>query len=70
MEYNNLNHSISVFGPEAGMPHELLDRNFITKKLKIIEDSQSRQMPLLYGNLNIKIIFTGLVFGMKKMMAA
>lgn len=39
MEYNNLNHSISVFGPEAGMPHELLDRNFLAKKLKIIEDS-------------------------------
>lgn len=38
MEYNNYMHSISVFGPEAGMPVEQLDRNFIAKKIRIVED--------------------------------
>jgi lisH domain-containing protein FOPNL len=29
MQYNNYNHSLSVFTPETGMGEELLDRNFI-----------------------------------------
>ena len=49
MEYNNYQNSLSVFGPESGMPPEILDRNFIAKKLKIVEDQNSRSMPLLYG---------------------
>ena len=56
LQYNHYDHSLSVFSPEAGMPDELLDRNFISKKLKIVEDNNSKQLPLLYG----------LVFGMKK----
>lgn len=37
------------------MPPEMLDRGFITKKLKIIEDNNSKQTPLLYGIVfNIK----------------
>ncbi|KAM3135729.1 hypothetical protein pb186bvf_012126 [Paramecium bursaria] len=56
LQYNHYDHSLSVFSPEAGMPEELLDRNFISKKLKIVEDNNSKQLPLLYG----------LVFGMKK----
>lgn len=42
MEYNNFQHSMSVFGPEAGMPEEMLDRNFIAKKLKVVEDANSK----------------------------
>jgi lisH domain-containing protein FOPNL len=51
MEYNNYVHSLSVFGPETGMPDEQLDRNFIAKKLKIVEDSSSKKMPLIYGTI-------------------
>jgi len=42
MEYNHYNHSVSVFGPESGMPKEMLDRGFMTKKLKIVEDNNSK----------------------------
>ncbi|CAD8166377.1 unnamed protein product [Paramecium octaurelia] len=56
MEYNHYSQTASVFSSEAGMPQEMLDRGFITKKLKIVEDNNSKQTPLLYG----------LVFGMKK----
>lgn len=50
MEYNHYDYSLSVFGPEAGMPKELLGREFISKKLKIVEDQNSKQLPLLYGS--------------------
>jgi lisH domain-containing protein FOPNL len=69
MQYNNYSHSLSVLTPEAGMSEELLDRNLIAKKLKIVEDSESRKVPLLYG-LNIYLsYFAGLVFGVKRFIA-
>lgn len=48
--FNNYTHSLSVFLPESGQPEKQpFDRAFITKKLNVVEDSQSRQLPLLYG---------------------
>ncbi|EAR85025.1 fop amine-terminal dimerization domain protein (macronuclear) [Tetrahymena thermophila SB210] len=58
MEFNNYNHALSVFIPETGQPQQPpFDRNFIAKKLKIIEDKNTRDLPLLYG----------IVYGVKKM---
>jgi len=31
------------------MSEDNLDRNFIAQKLKIVEDAESRKLPLLYG---------------------
>jgi hypothetical protein len=43
--------------PESGQPQSSpFDRSYITKKLKIIEDKKSQDLPLLYG----------LTFGSKK----
>lgn len=49
LEFNNYHHSLSVFIPETGQPQQPpFDRNFIAKKLKIIEDKNTRDLPLLY----------------------
>ena len=42
LEHNNYQHSLAVFGPESNMPEKMLDRQMITKKLKIVEDASSR----------------------------
>jgi lisH domain-containing protein FOPNL len=55
--FNGYQHTLSVFLPESGQPQpSSIDRSFITKKLKIIEDKKSQGLPLLYG----------LTFGNKK----
>eukprot|EP01017_Pseudomicrothorax_dubius_P000817 TRINITY_DN0_c2711_g1_i1.p1 TRINITY_DN0_c2711_g1~~TRINITY_DN0_c2711_g1_i1.p1 ORF type:complete len:121 (-),score=33.28 TRINITY_DN0_c2711_g1_i1:46-408(-) len=48
--FNNYTHTLSVFLPETGQPERPpFDRGFITRKLNIIEDQQSKQLPLVYG---------------------
>lgn len=50
-------HSSSVFLAESGHPEDApVDRNFIAKELNIIEEKQSRSIPLIYS----------LLFGLKK----
>ena len=72
MIFNGYTHSLSVFIPETGQPERSpFDRNFIAKKLKIQEDSKSKEVPLLYGNQHIfdTILNTliGLSFGLKEL---
>jgi hypothetical protein len=39
MLFNGYNHALSVFIPESGLSEKAnMDRNYITKKLKVIED--------------------------------
>lgn len=57
MTFNNYHHALSVFVPESGQPKQPpFDRNFISKKLKVVEDKNSRELPLIYS----------LIFGMKE----
>ena len=50
LEFNGMNYSLSVFLPEAGQPEQKpFNRDFITRKLKIVEDESSREIPLLYS---------------------
>ena len=56
--FNNYNNTLSVFLPESSQPVKPpFDRSYISKKLKVLEDKNSRELPLLYG----------LAFGLKKM---
>lgn len=55
--YMGYHHSSSVFLSESGHPEDPpVDRNFIAKELNIIEEKNSRNIPLLYSVL----------FGLKK----
>ena len=48
--FNNYNHTASVFVPESGQPEDPpFDRDYITKRLKVVEDANSRELPLIYG---------------------
>jgi len=49
LAFNNYNYTNSVFVPETGQPGQSCDREFISKQLNIIEDSDSKQLPLLYS---------------------
>ena len=57
MTFNNYHHALSVFIPESGQPKKSpYSRSTIAKKLKITEDQNTRELPLLYS----------LIFGMKE----
>lgn len=50
LKFNHYDHTLAVFLPESGQPTTPpYDRGFITKKLKIVEDKNSQELPLLYG---------------------
>lgn len=55
LQFNNYNYSSSVFESECGNPEERLDRGVLTNKLNVVENSQTKKLPLLYS----------LVFGQK-----
>ncbi len=56
LEFNNYHYTSSVFESESGNDKEGLERQFIANQLKIVEDSNTKQLPLLYS----------LVYGLKK----
>lgn len=59
--FNNYNHTLSVFLPETSQPVKPpFDRSYISKKIKVLEDKNSRELPLIYG----------LAFGTKKNIVA
>lgn len=59
--FNNYNQTLSVFLPETSQPVKPpFDRSYISKKLKVLEDRNSKELPLLYG----------LAFGSKKTVVA
>ena len=49
LEFNNYSYSKSVFDSESGNPKERLGRDIITSELNVIENKQTRQLPLLYS---------------------
>ena len=49
LEFNNYNYSQSVFESECGNPAEKLDRQIISKKLNVVENAQTKKLPLLYS---------------------
>jgi len=50
LEYNGYSHALSVFVAEAGQPASPpFDRRFLSEQLGVVEDANSRRVPLLYG---------------------
>jgi len=49
LEFNNYKFALSVFLAESNQPNEALDKNFLTKELKVKLDKDSQKLPLLYG---------------------
>mmetsp|Transcript_73007 Transcript_73007/g.171623 ORF Transcript_73007/g.171623 Transcript_73007/m.171623 type:complete len:168 (+) Transcript_73007:1-504(+) len=48
-EFNKYKHALSVMMPETGQPAVPLNRAFLAQELGVVEDSTSRQVPLLYA---------------------
>jgi hypothetical protein len=48
-EFNHYKHTLAVLEPETGMPAERINRAFLAQELGMREDSQSKQLPLLYS---------------------
>ncbi|EKX45240.1 hypothetical protein GUITHDRAFT_71548 [Guillardia theta CCMP2712] len=51
LEYNHYKHTLSVLVPETGQPIEKINRTFLVQELGMREDSNSRQLPVLYNIL-------------------
>lgn len=49
LEFNNYNHSLSVFESECGNPKEKLDRDILSKELNVVENKNTRVVPLIYS---------------------
>jgi len=49
LEFNNYNYSQSVFDSECGNPQERLERPLIAKQLNVVENSQTKKLPLIYS---------------------
>ena len=50
MQFNNYNHSLSVFLAETGQPTQpVMERVHMARELRIAEDAKSRSVPLMYG---------------------
>ena len=49
LEYNNYHHTKEVFIPETGQPVvPPFRRDYIAKRLKVVEDPKARDLPLIY----------------------
>ncbi|XP_009079035.1 PREDICTED: lisH domain-containing protein FOPNL, partial [Acanthisitta chloris] len=49
LEYNRYKYTASVLIAESGQPEVPLDREFLAKELHIVEDTNGKSVPLLYG---------------------
>ncbi|XP_061850070.1 centrosomal protein 20 isoform X2 [Colius striatus] len=49
LEYNKYKYAASVLTAESGQPEVPLDRQFLAKELNIVEDTNGKSVPLLYG---------------------
>ncbi|NXH21284.1 FOPNL protein, partial [Bucco capensis] len=49
LEYNKYKYTASVLTSESGQPEVPLDRQFLAKELNIVEDTNGKSVPLLYG---------------------
>ncbi|XP_071954563.1 centrosomal protein 20-like isoform X2 [Antedon mediterranea] len=51
LEYNRYKYTESVLMAESGQSTPRLDRQFLTKELNLIEDKDSKSLPLIYSVL-------------------
>lgn len=49
LEYNNYNYTNSTFEVESGNDKTALDRNFLAHQLGVVENEETRSVPLLYA---------------------
>ncbi|KAM6250361.1 centrosomal protein 20 isoform 1-T1 [Porphyrio hochstetteri] len=49
LEYNKYKYAASVLTAESGLPDVPLDRQFLAKELNVVEDTNAKSVPLLYG---------------------
>ncbi|NXG80696.1 FOPNL protein, partial [Baryphthengus martii] len=49
LEYNKYKYTASVLTSESGQPEVPLDREFLAKELNVVEDTNGKSVPLLYG---------------------
>eukprot|EP00826_Nyctotherus_ovalis_P056836 TRINITY_DN7753_c0_g1_i14.p2 TRINITY_DN7753_c0_g1~~TRINITY_DN7753_c0_g1_i14.p2 ORF type:complete len:155 (+),score=42.41 TRINITY_DN7753_c0_g1_i14:116-580(+) len=50
MQYNGYLHALSVFTHESGQPSDpILDHDQMARDLRVVEDSSTRSVPLLYS---------------------
>ncbi|NWV00380.1 FOPNL protein, partial [Upupa epops] len=49
LEYNKYKYTASVLTSESGQPEVPLDREFLARELNIVEDTNGKSVPLLYG---------------------
>ncbi|MEE6497522.1 hypothetical protein FKM82_002763 [Ascaphus truei] len=52
LEFNQYKYTASVLSAESGLSDIPLDRPFLAKELNIVEDANSRSVPILYGILS------------------
>eukprot|EP00045_Choanoeca_perplexa_P003429 m.31127 g.31127 ORF g.31127 m.31127 type:complete len:122 (-) comp12036_c0_seq1:135-500(-) len=53
LAYNNYKQTEDVLVAESGQPQERLHREFVTAELNLDDTTPSRQLPLLYGIINL-----------------
>ena len=49
LSFNNYNYTASVFETESGNMKEPLERQFIAQKLNLVENENTKKLPLLYS---------------------
>ncbi|XP_053327095.1 centrosomal protein 20 isoform X2 [Spea bombifrons] len=52
LEFNKYKYTASVLTAETGLSDIPLDRQFLLRELNVVDDSNSRSVPLLYGILS------------------
>ncbi|XP_023145206.2 lisH domain-containing protein FOPNL [Amphiprion ocellaris] len=52
LEFNKYRYTASVLTAESSQPEVPLDRQFLANELKVVEDTSSKSVPLLYGLLS------------------
>ncbi|XP_062491185.1 centrosomal protein 20 [Pezoporus occidentalis] len=52
LKYNKYNNAAHVLTAESGQPEVSLDRQFLVKELNLVEGTNGKSVPLLYGILS------------------
>eukprot|EP00730_Choanoeca_flexa_P010939 TRINITY_DN2175_c0_g2_i1.p2 TRINITY_DN2175_c0_g2~~TRINITY_DN2175_c0_g2_i1.p2 ORF type:complete len:119 (+),score=16.90 TRINITY_DN2175_c0_g2_i1:124-480(+) len=53
LAYNEYRHTEDVLITESGQPRERLQREFVADELNLDDTTETRQLPLLYGIVNL-----------------
>ncbi|XP_069503217.1 centrosomal protein 20 [Ambystoma mexicanum] len=52
LEFNKYRYTASILSAESGQPDVPLDRQFLANELNVVEDTNAKSIPLLYGILS------------------